>query len=254
VIIFTLVALMGSLSPTIAGDRPDRNYEVFAGADVASSVFWLAYTGATLAPFGDIHETGLRLRVSGGYGRYTYHAHSAANGFELTSFHAQTSYAEALVGYLQRLGALTVKGFVGVSGIEHDIRPLDGANRAQGLEVGAKAVAEFWLNIGETGWASLDLSWSQAHNTRSGRTRVGYRILPHVSLGLEGGLNMDRQGSYKISDEATEYRSDALDFARIGAFARYDWSGGEISASGGLLGDFTEERSAYATINWISQF
>ncbi len=237
------------------GPPPPRNYEVFAGADVASHV-WLAYSGVTLAPFADIHSDGLRLRVSGGMGEYRYLAQTRINDFAMTSFHAQVSYAEALVGYLQRMGALTAKAFVGIAAIEHAIRPLDPQNRSQGFEYGAKAVVELWLNIGDKAWASLDVGWAQAHNTRSGRGRLGYRIAPQLSLGVEAGFNLDRQGEYKITGEVETHRRDAFDYARVGAFARYEWYGGEISASGGLLGDFTEdkERSAYATVNWLTQF
>lgn len=237
------------------GPLPPRNFEVFAGADVASQV-WLAYSGVTVAPFTDIHSEGLRLRASGGMGEYRYLAQTRINDYAMTSFHAQVSYAEALVGYLKRLGALTGKVFIGVAAIEHAIRPLDPHNRSQGFEYGAKAVLELWLNMGDSAWASLDLGWSQAHNTRSGRGRLGYRIAPHLSLGIEAGFNLDRQGEYKITDEVETHRRDAFDYARLGAFARYDWYGGEVSASAGLLGDFTEdkERSAYATVNWLTQF
>ncbi len=257
----TLAALILAASPSARaesekqGPPPPRNYEVFAGADVASHV-WLAYSGVTMAPFTDIHSDGLRLRVSGGMGEYRYLAQTRINDYAVTSFHAQVSYAEALVGYLKRMGALTAKAFVGVSAIEHAIRPLDPQNRSQGFEYGAKAVVELWLNIGDSAWASLDVGWSQAHNTSSGRGRLGYRIAPQLSLGMEAGFNLDRQGEYKITDEVETHRRDAFDYARVGAFARYEWYGGEISASGGLLGDFTEEneRSAYATVNWLTQF
>ena len=51
--------------------------------------------------------------------------------------------------------------------------------------------------------------------------------------------------------------------ARIGAFVRYEWFGGEISASGGLAGDISGDHgnldllqrpAAYGTLNWIIQF
>jgi hypothetical protein len=52
--------------------------------------------------------------------------------------------------------------------------------------------------------------------------------------------------------------SGELSESRGGAFLRYEWDGGEISAAGGLSGDFSGvasgEADPYATVNWITQF
>jgi hypothetical protein len=50
-----------------------------------------------------------------------------------------------------------------------------------------------------------------------------------------------------------------LDYARGGAFARYEWDRGELSLSAGVLGDsFSGQGSAeiapYVTVNWLTQF
>lgn len=230
----------------------NRHNEVWAGADAADN-YWLLYSGTTLAPLGDIHQDGLRLRFVGGYGRYTYQSFDTSS---LTgrSYTANVTFADALVGYLWRLDPLILKLFAGVAFADHQIQPFDPNNKVQGSEIGAKAVAEFWFNIGEKGFASLNLSWSQAHNTRSARGRIGYRLTPKLSVGPEAGLNIDRQGDYKISGEHPKFRSDPIDYGRVGMFARYEWYGGEIAGSAGLQGDFREETSAYGTVNWITQF
>lgn len=252
--VFCLCIFITAIKSARAGDdKPDRNYEVWAGADAAADV-WLIYSGTTLAPYGDIHEDGLRLRAAGGYGQYRYRTSSAAHGFKEVEFRAQTEFADALVGYLKRMGPLTAKGFVGLSAINHRVFPHDGANRVQGLEIGAKGVVELWLNMGSDAWSSLDLSWSTAHNTRSARTRVGYRIQPGLSTGIEAAINVDDQAEFKLSEEVIDHRSSAFDYARVGTFVRYDWYGGEISASAGYLGDFTQNESVYGTLNWIKQF
>ena len=73
---------------------------------------------------------------------------------QLTSFNAETAFAEALVGYLKRLGPLTAKAFVGVAAIEHDIEPFDPENPVQGQEFGPKLVTELWVNMGASAWSS----------------------------------------------------------------------------------------------------
>ena len=227
-----------------------RHYEVWSGADVSTHV-WLIYSGATLAPFSDMHEDGLRLRAAGGYGQYQY-----VNNSKHEKFQADTNFTDALIGYLKRMGPLTAKAFIGISAIDHIIEPYDIDNNVKGAEFGLKGVIELWLNIDNNAWASLDLAWAQAHNTRSVRTRIGYRVWPNLSIGLEAGINIDEQAHHKITKyEYYDAEPDtALDYARGGAFARYEWCGGEISVSGGLLGDFTEHTSPYATVNWIKQF
>ena len=228
-----------------------RNSEFSTGADAAGNV-WLIYTGTTLAPFGDIHQNGLRLRFVGAYGHYGYEAISRT--FEPTHFAAKVHAGDALIGYLWRLDPIILKLFAGAGFSSHEIRPIDQNNYVQGPDVGIKLVVELWYNLGEQGFASLDVAWSQAHNTRSARSRIGYEVWPDLFVGPEAGLNLDRQADYKVYQEAMDYRTRPIDYGRIGTFARYAWDGGEVSASVGLVGDFRQEKAAYGTVSWIKQF
>lgn len=231
--------LLQVATPAIADPEPTPGWrEVWAGADVSSHA-WLLYSGATVAPYGHIFADGLRLRVAGGYGGYSYVGERRG---QLQSFEATTDYVEALVGYLQRFGPVTAKAFLGIAAIEHDVTPFDPENSVQGREFGPKVVTELWINIGSSGWSSVDLSWTSAHQTAAARTRAGYRILGDLSLGLEAGLNSNDLG----------------EDTRAGLFARYAWNGGEVSLAGGFAGRFLEEAQTledpYATVNWLTQF
>ena len=266
------LVLLSSSSPSLADPTHlSSGREAWAGADISSNV-WLVYSGITYAPWGGVHDPGWRFRAVGGYGEYSYSdrvpATDPAFAREL-SFHAQTYFADFLVGYQTRFGELTAKAFVGPSVISHDIEPLDTETIAIGDETGIKGVIELWLNIGASAWGSLDLSWSSAHNTRAARARVGYRVWQNVSLGLEGGLNVDSQGECRIgmtekSACKTAYQETVdpaglLDYGRAGAFARYEWDEGEVSLSAGVLGDsFASdgdvEIAPYTTLNWLTRF
>jgi hypothetical protein len=195
----------------------------------------------------------LRVRLGGGYGGYRYDSFDPLTGVA-SRFDADVTTADVLIGYLWRLDPLIAKVFVGAAAIDHQIHPYDQLNEANGEDFGAKVVAELWLNLGSTGYASLDLAWSQAHDTRSARGRIGYRLLPTVSIGLEGGVNLDSQAEYKMNREQPSHRTETWDYVRAGVFARYEWYGGEISASAGLSGDMREHKTGYGTINWITQF
>lgn len=277
--VIALSHLLGA-APGTADEGPASGREAWAGADVSENV-WMVYSGATLAPWSAMHEPGWRVRVAGGYGAYSYSKTPTAKkddeSREILAFDATTYFTDVLVGYLVRLGDLTAKAFVGASVVSHDITPDDVYTIASGDEVGVKGVIELWLNMGERGWGSLDLSWSSAHETRSARSRVGYRVWPRVSLGLEAGLNVDAQGECRMKKagiprcgfadrdpETGEVHrryeaADLLDYARGGAFARYEWDAGEASVSAGVLGESFAagdeiELAPYMTVNWLTRF
>lgn len=239
--------------------------EVWTGADAGSNV-WLVYAGATVAPFSGVYGDGFRVRAVSGYGQYAYDQKDVRLGRAplISTFGATTTFFDALVGYQKRVGELTAKVFVGASYIDHEIEPFDARTVVSGPDFGFKTVVELWLNIGERGWSSLDLQWSTAHETRSVRARVGYRVWPHVSVGLEGGLNLDAQGSCRTdllaADDCPWTGPDApelFDYGRGGAFVRYDWFNGELSLSAGLLhlASFGEaDFEPYITTIWLTQF
>ncbi len=260
VCLITLLFLISINSAAADDDKPTPIpwREVWTGVDATHNT-WLVYSGMTLSPFGHIHDDGLRIRFATGYGQYDYSGFrtiadtSACHRIlgcrpvsRLFNFEAVTQYAEILVGYLKRIGELTTKVFVGAAYSSHHIGPSDPENEVQGAEWGVKGGIELWLNLGDDAWASLDTYYSTAHNTFSGRTRYGYRILPSLSIGPEAGM----------SGHIQSHSSGDLVYTRgrAGAFTRYEWAGGEISASGGVSADIEEETTPYVTLNWMSRF
>lgn len=260
-IFFTLNTL--GTSTAFASESPRYSREVYSGADLAHDV-WLLYSGITFAPTSDIYGDGVRLRASGGYGQYRYQGHRAGDPKDTErKFHGTVSYAEALIGYQMRFGELTAKAFVGIAAIDHTVSPDDpielGGLLTQGMEYGVKGALELWLNLGSTAWTSLDASWTNAHQTYAGRWRLGYRILPTVSLGLEAGINGNALDEARILDDGSQ-RDELRPQSRVGLFARYEWNSGEVSISGGLSNnayDFGKTDGFdefYGTVNWLMRF
>lgn len=273
-----MCALM--MSPTVsatAGEKKPLTWrdvwkwrEVWSGADVSRKE-WLVYSGITVAPFGHIHEDGWRLRLAGGYGGYKYSGDRSVTPDveDIKHFKAQTYFTDVLAGYLIKWGPLTAKAFGGVSLIDHQLSEIDDEAIVDSNEVGAKGVIELWLNISSNAFASLDLAWSTAHDTRSARSRIGYRLWSNFSMGLEAGLNLDAQSNCKmewgdkddckINLNSDGGHRDILDYSRGGAFMRYEWDGGEISASAGVAGGIVGNSDSdgpdpYVTINYITQW
>lgn len=258
-----LVATAALTQPLSADGLPVYWRETYAGADVSRDV-WLLYSGVTLAPTSDIYSDGIRLRASGGYGQYRYSGHRAGDPKDTQRhFGGTITYVEALIGYQKRVGELTAKAFVGLAAIDHAVAPDDpiasGGLPTQGMDWGIKGALELWLNLGSDAWTSLDASWTSAHQTYAGRWRLGYRVLPTVSFGLEAGINGHTLNENPILEDGS-LREPLRPQTRLGLFARYEWYGGEVSISGGLANnayDFgaTDGFDAfYGTINWLTRF
>lgn len=233
----------GGHRPAMAQQAGGQNTEIAAGAAV-SRQYWSVYSGTTVAPFGALTEDGLRLRATGGYGAFQYSAfRPSGGGGQLVKFRGTVSFGDLLVGYHQQVGALTFKLYAGAMASRHVIDPFDPEASVQGSGIGGKTVLETWWTLGEHAWASLDVSYGTLHDTYGGRLRFGWRLAPPLSTGIEVAADGNTDG----------------DSGRVGAFVRYEWAQGEISASTGLMTDWAgiekiDARGAYATIAWLSRF
>jgi hypothetical protein len=198
-------------------------FEVWTGAQAYRHV-WSLYSGTSVAPFGSIQDDGFRLRLVGGYGSDTY---SGGAGVKFTG---ATSFVDALAGYQRQLGPLTLKVFAGLMATDRQVSPYDPA-AVQGLGVGGKVVAEGWLNLGDRAWTAVDASWGSLHQSYDGRARLGWRLVPALSTGLEAGVHKDVDSG----------------IVRAAMFLRYELPSGEISISGGLANDrLLEERKTFS--------
>ena len=224
------------------------HFELSAGAQTVNRA-WSLYTGTTVAPFASIQEDGLRLRVVGGYGAYGYSGPRAVGVTSQTvSFKGTVAFTDALIGYQKQLGPLTVKVFAGLSAAQYRVEPDDPETTVRGPGVGGKAVLEAWWNIGERAWSSVDVSWGSLHDSYAARSRLGWRFVPAFSAGLEAGGFGNRE----------------CDVVSVGGFLRYEWEGGELSASGGLSNDrfwpgvdrlgAAQSSAPFATVSWLARF
>jgi len=204
--------------------------EAWSGAEVFQHI-WSVYGGVTVAPFAAIREDGVRLR--GVLGHADYGKGTAAFG-------------DLLIGYHKQLGTVTIKVFGGLSVTEHVPDPSEPSPVRQGTEYGGKGVLELWWNITDQAWASADLSFGSTHMDYGGRVRLGWRLQPELSVGLEGG-------SGGTAEPQLEH-----DTARIGGFLRYEWAAGEIAISGGWAAEGTwrdrDGPAPFGTVSLLTRF
>ena len=206
-------------------DQPRPSIEMWSGGE-AYRQLWSVYGGAQWAPFGGLQEDGLRVRAV--LGTADYGTGTAA-------------FADVLLGYHKQLGAVTLKALGGVTVTDRHAR--DPQLALEGTDLGGKGVLEAWWTITDQAWASADVSWSSAQMDYGSRVRLGWRLWPELSAGLEGGST----GTWE------------RDIARVGAFLRYEWIVGEVSISGGLAaeGSGTERggpSGPFGTVSLLTRF
>ena len=212
--------------------------EVSGGVD-ATAHSWSVYAGYTSTFGSNIRENGWRYRITSGYGQYGYTSSRWTGASVIVvPFDGTVTFADALIGYQKTFGALTLKLFGGVAMQDHAIAPLDMENPVQGQAWGAKGVLETWLNLSARTFGQLDLAYTTANGSYASRLRLGYKILPQLSTGLEAGL----AGS-------EDYGS-----GRAGAFVRYEAAFGEVSLSAGAAGDRSDMSGVYGTMNVLYRF
>jgi hypothetical protein len=238
-----LIVLAGAHNPASAQTASGQQSEFSVGAE-ASQLAWSIYSSATVAPFGALSQDGLRLRTTGGYGSVGYSGlRPSGSSSELVKFRGTVSFADLLVGYHRQLGPLTLKLYAGATATRHSIDPFDPEAEVQGAGVGGKAAVETWWTISDMAWSQLDVSYAKLHETYAGRLRLGWRMMPLLSAGLEAAAHGNVDGNS----------------GRIGGFLRYEWAQGEVSASGGLMTDWAgietiDARGGYATVSWLNRF
>lgn len=234
-----LSANAGEWSTRIERPTVEPWRELWAGAETTGQT-WSAYTGMTVALGGAIRDNGWRLRSVSGYGRYHYEGYKFVGGHPvaLTTIQGTSQFTDLLIGYQVGFGPLTLKAFAGASMDGHRLTPDDPSNATRGIAYGAKAALELWLNLSQAAWLSLDQSYASAHNTYSARARGGYRVVPPLSIGPEVGAS----GTSETQN------------GRLGGFLRYEWAGGEASASSGVTGDIAKPTTPYATVNVMLRY
>jgi hypothetical protein len=226
-------------------------YEISGGGEIAGPS-WSAYSTTVVAlsalsksAAGGIREDGWRLRAGAGYWRYADDPVRWVPGIgeRKVSLKRTGSFADLLLGYQKGFGELTVKAYAGIA-YSNEGWLQDGADAGSpGSDISAKVLVESWLNLTPASFAQLDAGWSSLRKTVTARARLGYRVLPSLSIGPEAGYW-----------SAVDAESDTGVAAwRYGAFIRFEWASGEVSVSAGAS-DEARGTDFYATINALMRF
>jgi hypothetical protein len=213
--------------------------ELFTGFE-ASDNYASGYLGGGYAFGKGLYQPGWRLRSVGAYGRYHYDGTLLSGGdYVPTRFEGEDYFGSVLAGYQFHPGGVIVKLFAGVESDSQVIHPHDPNNAVQGSRFGLRLQAEGWYDISPSLYLSADASYGTAFQSYCSLARLGYRVWPKLSLGIEGGA---------LGNE--EY-----DAGRGGGFLRVDFRLIEVTLSGGFTGNYLEDDpSGYVSLGVYRNF
>lgn len=175
--------------PAFANDAPltppvlkDRMF-AFGGVDTArdSASAWIGLVGAPLARLGD---NGPRIRIMGGYGRYSYRTSAVPGGIN----DGESTSGEFMLGWRHDLSGVIVTTYVGAHVEHHSLADPDPGNPAVGTAAGIKGIVEMFARPAQ-GWvASASASLSSVYTSYSLRGMIARELHPALLFGFEAAL------------------------------------------------------------------
>jgi Cellulose biosynthesis protein BcsS len=187
--VFLVLAIIAPL-PAFAADwytgaKPQQPTDdwivsVDATTDVTTQGSYFADVEATVSPAGTLNESGLRLRLEGLAGRYSYFSSADQQTIRGT---AETG--TGLVGYAWVSPGISFAAYVGADIRNNTLSLFDPANPTAGTTVGAKGQFEFYATPSARTIVAADGWFATNETAYFARLRGGYLIGPNLFLGPE---------------------------------------------------------------------
>jgi hypothetical protein len=153
--------------------------------------------------------------------------------------HQATRYHVGIApGYQLTLGALILRGYLGLAYENETILPDDPTRSIPAESWGAQGWIDAWLQLSENNWLSVDGSYYTGSQSYSAALKLGHVPFSWLSLGPEVAGYGDPEG---VS-------------ARAGAFVRFDSGQVETTLSGGVSGTYKDDPSLYGGANFYVRF
>ncbi|MCJ2047432.1 cellulose biosynthesis protein BcsS [Methylobacterium sp. J-078] len=165
----------------VAGD--EWIVAVDAGATVTTNNSAFGTITATIAPVGNLLNDGLRVRLQGVAGTYSYPG--AAVRQTVTGVQQEGT---VMLGYEWIWQQAALAGYIGMNVRSNELSILDPGNPVVGTGLGVKVAADLYVNPTENTLFSANASYSTLFNAYYARIRAGVAVVPGVFVGPEATL------------------------------------------------------------------
>jgi len=182
------------LPPTSAAEETEPRFELFSGVNTTTQHSWDNYFEGTAAVWGTLEKSGLRGRVSFGFGGYDYPIPSKDVNLhwsdpcppwssEISRIWGREHGASFLLGYEFVAKRWSLLGLVGGDVLHDSLSQPDPENEVQGTKWGLKTVAELDSFPTDKTMFYAYGSYSTAFRTAEIEIKPGYLAFEHLSIG-----------------------------------------------------------------------
>ncbi|SFV06922.1 Cellulose biosynthesis protein BcsS [Methylobacterium sp. 174MFSha1.1] len=198
-------------------DRDEWIVAVDAGSTVTTNNSAFGSLTATIAPVDTLLQSGLRVRLQGVAGTYSYPG--AAVRQTVTGVQQEGT---VLLGYEWIWQQAALAGYIGMNVRSNELSILDPGNPVVGTGLGVKVAADFYANPTENTLVAVNASYSTLFNAYYARFRAGFAVAPGVFIGPEGTLLGDNFfNGWRAGGHVTGFAVGPMKFS-FGAGYSYD--------------------------------
>lgn len=135
----------------------------------------------TIAPFSKLDETGMRLRLGGLLGNYSYVSVTPGVG----SVTGREASGSLMAGYQWVTRNATFAIYLGADVQDRTLSKVDPANKVTGTAFGFKTAVDFYMNPTTYTMMSGNITYSTVNNAYYTRLKAGMAITERIFIGPE---------------------------------------------------------------------
>ena len=162
---------------------PEANYGAAIDASLSATTRGTVHGGVigTIAPFNKLDESGVRLRLGGIAGSYTYTSTSPGVG----NVKGSESSGSLMAGYEWVTKNATFAIYLGGEAQNRTLSKPDPSNSVVGAAYGFKTSVDFYMNPTSYTMASGNITYSTVNNAYYTRFKVGMAVTERIFIGPE---------------------------------------------------------------------
>jgi len=224
-----------------ATGEPVSSVYALTALDVTTIGDVFQYTEVTVAPNGNIEESGIRLRAFEGYGIYKVPAAAPQSGY----IRGSVTDVSLLLGYNFSRDDYSLDLFAGPDIQNNWLAQFDPQDATQGTQVGVKGVAELWWTPTPQTLVFGLAEYSTAFETYFTQVKLGYDILSGKAPGKEIFIGPE---FIALGDERFAQQRVGI---HVTAIHIRSWN---LEISGGYVYDNTLGSGAYSILELNTKF